>query len=293
MRTVTFKRILEGVARRMGVDPAGVSFTTELVGFIAEAADDRLRRIWESEFWPELMRVEERPLRIDWAVTETYGDGDEVYAEDSGGEGSYYVSQAAGNVGNDPTSDDGSWWTVVGDDFDRYLPLELDGYTDMGEVEFANEVDPRSAATENTPRRIEFWLSENGLQLPDDAPARVWVRFRLRPPKLTGTVWSATTTYAEGDRVYLASTGQCYVALGASTNVSPDGNTTEWERQNIPEFLEELLKLGAAVDMLTGEGQMEKALAMDTKFDLLLLDTKDKVLGAQGQATTVKWEGYW
>ena len=291
MRPVTFKRILEGVARRLGVDPAGVSFTTELAGFIGEFADDRVRRIWEAEFWPECMRVEERPLRPDWDTTETYGDGDEVIGSDD----VYYVSQAGSNTANDPTTDDGTWWVAVGDDddFDRSMALDLTGYTEMGTVELASAIDPRSGSDDSLPNRLAFWLGENGVQFGDDVPARVFMRFRLPAPKLTGIAWSATTTYATGDRVYLGSTGECYVALGASTNVSPDGNAGEWDKQEIPAFMEELLKLGTAVDMLSSEGQVEKALALDSKFGLLLVEAREKALEQQGQSFRAEFKGYW
>jgi hypothetical protein len=289
MRTVTFKRILEGVARRMGVDPVGVSFTAELAGHIGEFASDRIKRLFECQFWPETMRVEERPLRAEWDVAVTYGDGDEVIGSDD----IYYVSQAGSNVANDPTTDDGTWWVAVGDSFDRVMALDLDGFSVMGQIEYASTVDPRSAAGESLPNIIGFWLGENGVQFGDDVPARVWMRFQVAPPKLTGVAWSATTTYSEGDRVYLGSTGQCYVALGASTNVSPDGNTTEWALQEIPALFEEVLKVGTVVDMLSADGQMEKALAMDSKFSQLLLELQEKTFDMQGLAHGIEFRGNW
>jgi hypothetical protein len=289
MRTIAFRKILEGVARRIGVDPAGNSYTTELAGFIGDFANDRIGRIWTSEFWPELMRVEERPLRADWDVTATYADGDEVIGSDD----KYYVSQAGANAANDPTTDDGTWWLAVDSGFDRSMALDLDGYSAMGEVELVSKVDPRSASRDVLPQRLGFWLGENGLQFESDVPARVWVRFRLRPARVTGVAWSATTTYAAGDVVYLGSTGECYVALGASTNVSPDGATDTWEKQDVPAFMEELLKTGTASDLLLSEGQMTKAREMDQLFQQLLVEAQDKQLVQQGQGFRVEWRGNW
>jgi len=289
MKSVSFKKILEGVARRIGVDPAGVSFTTELVGFIGDFAQDRLSRIWTSEFWPELMVVEERPLRPDWVAGSTYADGDEVIGTDD----VYYVSQAGANTGNDPVSDDGTWWLEVGAGFDRSMALDLLGYTPMGEVELASRVDPRSASLNVLPQQVAFWMGQNGLQFASDVPARFWVRFRLRPPQVSGVAWDASRTYAAGDVVYLASTGSCYVAAGASTNVSPAGSTTDWTLQEIPAFLEELLKVGTAVDMLFSEGQYAKGRELDRTFDQLLVDTQDKQIAQQGQSARVQWNGGW
>jgi hypothetical protein len=291
MRTVTFKRILEGVARRMGIDPVGVSFTTELAGHIGEFANDRIKRLYECQFWPEMMRIEQRPLRADWDVTAMYGLGDQVIGSDD----IYYVSEAESNVANDPTTDDGTWWVMVGDgdEFDRVMALDLDGYSVMGQIEYASTVDPRSASSDSLPNKIGFWLGENGVQFGDDVPARVWMRFQIPPPKLTGIAWSATTTYAAGDQVYLGSTGQCYVALGASTHVSPDGNPAEWELQEIPALFEEVLKVGTVVDMLSADGQMEKALAMDSRFSQLLLELQEKTFDMQDQQHGVEFRGYW
>ena len=56
MRTLTFSAVLNGVAQLTGLDRDNLS--TSEFRRIRDLADGRLGLAWESEYWPELLRVE-------------------------------------------------------------------------------------------------------------------------------------------------------------------------------------------------------------------------------------------
>ena len=56
MRTLTFSAVLNGVAQLTGIDRDNLS--TSEFRRIRDLADGRLGLAWESEYWPELLRVE-------------------------------------------------------------------------------------------------------------------------------------------------------------------------------------------------------------------------------------------
>ncbi len=61
MRTVTFKSVLEAVARRAGLDPATWSSGDQ--ANVLEFINAWIKKGWEWEFWPELTPLEQRAYR--------------------------------------------------------------------------------------------------------------------------------------------------------------------------------------------------------------------------------------
>jgi hypothetical protein len=70
MRTVTFKSVLEFVARRAGLDPTtwGANTANDVVTFI----NNWTKTAWEWEFWPELTPCEQRAYRDAYDPTKAY-----------------------------------------------------------------------------------------------------------------------------------------------------------------------------------------------------------------------------
>lgn len=63
--------------------------------------DQALHQVWYSEFWPDLMLVEERLLRDLYSAATAYAKGDEVYFPATQ---KYYQSLRDANTGNDPAT---------------------------------------------------------------------------------------------------------------------------------------------------------------------------------------------
>lgn len=70
MRTVTFKSVLEAVARRAGVDPALWDDVTQ--ANVAEFINSWAKKAWEWDFWPEWSPIEQRAYRDAYVSTTAY-----------------------------------------------------------------------------------------------------------------------------------------------------------------------------------------------------------------------------
>jgi len=117
MQTVTFKRVLEGVSHRMGLDPDNL-LDVEKASF-AEFIESRVRQGWEYYPWPETMKVEQRQFRPDYASGTTYTnaaadvDSSQVYWPQ---EDKYYqaLKSTSGNAPTDSDGDVNSQWAQLG-----------------------------------------------------------------------------------------------------------------------------------------------------------------------------------
>jgi len=59
MKTCTFKSVLFGVARRLGVDPSK-NLLADQAETLTEYINSRVKEAWEHQDWPALCRIEER-----------------------------------------------------------------------------------------------------------------------------------------------------------------------------------------------------------------------------------------
>lgn len=257
MRTVTFKSALHSVARMMGLDPAK-DLTTELANAYAMFMTLRVREAHEHDFWNDLMLVEQRAYRQSWDVATEYEEGDEVFNE----EDELYYTAVATSTGEQPDLDtDGTYWEEL-TEYNRYIPFTppagTTGLHTIGHVEYVSKYDPR---LRDDPYTVPHWISPDGVQVYSTAPAWPFVRFRPPAPRFTATPWDSATTYAIGDLVYYAATGECYKALEANTNQVPT-TTEEWEKVDFAAVYEMFVVLAAYADALKDDGQLEKAEAV-------------------------------
>jgi len=271
MRTVTFQSVLWGVATRRGLDPS-VNLLTDAAAALTEYINEDLRLRWEKYEWPELCRLEERYFRADWAVGTAYAVGDEVW---DGTMEEYYVCVKAG-TGHAVT--DGEYWEAL-TEFDRYVGWEQAGETALGDVMGVWEENPLTASA---PGRLKFLLDADGVHV-SASTSTVWIRHRLRPSVFTSTVWSASTTYAVGDLVYVAAAGECYVSIQGGSNKSPSSNADYWTKVNFPYVLAPAVKLGAYAASLDEDGQSDKAKVMRGLADDRMMDEFDKLSAQQEQ----------
>ena len=268
MRTVTFKSVLHGVASALGLDPA-TNFTSAQAEGLTRYINKHLRRAWEIYPWPELSRSEQRFFRDAYSAATTYALGAEVY-----GNGGYYQSLQAANTNHALTET--AWWTPL-TDLDRSVPLEQAGKTVMGEVFNVFTGNPAK-----TGQSIPFRIVDDAVTI-DLGLVSVWVEYRIRPSEMSATTHSTLTTYAAGDRVYLAATGQTYLALATNTNQVPNVAPTFWAVEPFPYVLAPHVTHAAYADALREDGQHDKARIERSEAESLLDDEMDKINQQQRQ----------
>jgi hypothetical protein len=268
MRTVTFKSVLHGVASALGLDPA-TNFTSAQAEGLTRYINKHLRRAWEIYPWPELSRSEQRFFRDAYSAATTYALGAEVY-----GNGGYYQSLQAANTNHALTET--AWWTPL-TDLDRSVPLEQAGKTVMGEVFNVFTGNPAK-----TGQSIPFRIVDDAVTI-DLGLVSVWVEYRIRPSEMSATTHSTLTTYAAGDRVYLAATGQTYRALATNTNQVPNVAPTFWAVEPFPYVLAPHVTHAAYADALREDGQHDKARIERSEAESLLDDEMDKINQQQRQ----------
>lgn len=165
--------------------------------------------------------------------------------------------------------------------FERYVSLDQTGLTPIGEVHRVSRSNPRT--NPRFPGVVTFTMDDKGILPAPLAGSLVWVEFRLRPPLFTSTAWSGGTAYVAGDVVYVAATGECYVALQAGTNQAPATQPAYWRKQNFPFVLAEFVKWAAYADLLRTQGQNEKGNEAEAKAFNQLSQASDVALASQGQ----------
>jgi hypothetical protein len=117
----------------------------------------------------------------------------------------------------------------------------------------------------------------------------VWVKYRLPRPRLTGTVWDSSTSYAIDAQCYyeVSDAGQFYRSL-QSVNIgqNPTTSPTYWAQLDIPLIFQGYLVRATYADWLRGEGQHEQALIEEGSAEQMLAHEADRLFRQQGQVTT-------
>lgn len=104
MRTVTFKSVLHGSARLLGMNPARLGDIA--AAQLAEYINQYVRFGHQWEWWPEWTLTEQRYYRAAWASGTTYGAPTATATEEIFyfPAGKYYQSLVAANTGNAPAT---------------------------------------------------------------------------------------------------------------------------------------------------------------------------------------------
>ena len=284
MRTVTFKSVLWGAARLHGLDPTTPDLDEVQAASITEYINSRIQRAWERAFWPELMTTEERQYRADWAVGTAYLATQEVLGSDD-----KYYRAVIDNTGNDPTTDDGTNWAVPAD-FDKYIAYAQAGEAVIDAVQRITKANPRVS---QFPGELRFDISDNGFQLGAEAPAKVWVRWRARAPAFDSTPWSTATDYLAGELAYVATTGEVYVAVIATTGNEPSADDgTYWTKVDFPYWLALYTKRSVFADLLVENGQRGESIAQGAIAEQLLQDQELVQFDQQDQPEATRFSAY-
>lgn len=272
LRTVPWKTVYERAVNLCGLVPAQV--TVQDFAYLQEAIDQRTQSAWEHHWWPELMRVQERFYRDAFDAGTTYATGAEVYWPDTD---SYYRRLSAGNTV--PPSDPLTWELLA--ELDAYILLEQAGRDAIGEVRQVTRRNPRLELDAGV---IPFELSENGVQLVDEAPKSVYVDFRVPPERYLGADFDVTVIYAGGERVYSPERGDFFdlIAAGLGSTIDLD-DPAEATRVAYPRIFESFVSRAVYADWLANEGQVDKARG-ELERAMAFLDREvDKLAGQQRQ----------
>jgi len=126
---------------------------------------------------------------------------------------------------------------------DLYIDKETAAQTEIGEV---FEVFQDNPATHASPREIGFWLDGSKIRLPSDCPDTVYVRFRTVPTEISATTATALA-------------------------------------QTVPQFLADYIKFELTADLLTEDGQLDKAEVLRQRGETYLVNEMDKIVFQQRQ----------
>jgi hypothetical protein len=135
----------------------------------------------------------------------------------------------------------------TGVDEDIYIDLAQASETEIGDVFSVYQDNPHTHAA---PREINFSLDLDKIRLPSDCPDTIYVKFRL-PPTVISTVLATALA------------------------------------QIVPQILADYLKFSLTGDLLTEDGQLDKAQVMYGRAELSLVKETEKFTFQQKQ--TRRW----
>jgi hypothetical protein len=177
----------------------------------------------------------------------------------------------------------------------NYVALNQSGQNEIETVFEVWDKNPKTAA-DGTP--VDYFLSENGIQL-DTTLTAVWVHYRKQHPRLTGNLYSKATgtNYAVGEQAYDNNLGNFYTALEAitgdgSTDNSPNAQPSKWSLVELPDVLRNFLIRGTYADYLRHDGQMDKSHPAERDAQAALDQEVNQLETIQGQDVRYKVTGY-
>lgn len=295
MKTLPFGTIYQGIMGLRGLDVGTANLTNSQRVQIADLVNERLEEGWTAAWWLEAMVVERRQYRASWAVGTTYGLGEEVYYDPSGGAGTgeaYYVSLQAGNVGHTPGDAlSATWWEEVGDGFVRSIAMDQ-----AWEANVIGDVDVQECLYDRDPRVYPGTVPMSDIEVlggdiivrTETAPARPWLRYRMLAPLMSLQEWDGSVDYEKGEACYVSSDRKCYRALADNANVTPGTNSAVWVEEGFPKFLSIYIKHAVCADLMQeDEGRYkERARAQE----VLEAEIDRRVIGT-GSASRVVYRG--
>ena len=133
--------------------------------------------------------------------------------------------------------------TQTGVDEDIYIDLAQASETEIGDMFSVFQDNPHTHAA---PREIAFSLDLDKIRLPSDCPDTIYVKFRLTPTVISTVLATALA-------------------------------------QTVPQILADYLKFSLTGDLLTEDGQLDKAQVMYGRAELSLVKETEKFTYQQGQ----------
>jgi hypothetical protein len=278
MRTVTYQSVLKGIAALMGLDTETADLSPKKARTYNEFINGRVLEGWGWDFWPDVIKCEQRAYRDEYDATVTYAIDDEVYYD-----GGYYTCIQAG-TGQSPDTETAYWEVTT--NLDKYIAYEQPGETVIETVNTVSASNPR--INQAYPGFYGFEPSDNGIQVSDLAGALVWLVFRTPAPEFTSDTWSNTTAYIVGNSVYYPTTGECYRCVQNHTGTTPGSDEDYWVKINFPAFLAPFVKAAGYADALRKDGQQDKAAVEEDRAYDVLGQIHDRIFAQQGQVKRVQ-----
>jgi hypothetical protein len=151
------------------------------------------------------------------------------------------------------------WSTVTEErtlDVNNRIDYDQAGENRIAEVFAVYNDDPQSSTGAYT---ISYTLDGDGILFGGaNIPTTAYVYYRKDCPDYRGDAYSGATAYVAGDQVYYSTTGDFYVAIASTTGNAPT-DATKWTRLTIPWDLFEYATFASAADLLTANGQNDRA----------------------------------
>lgn len=264
MRTVTFKSVLHGVARRMGHDPE-TDFLSNQAATYTEYINSRVREAYDYHDWSETIIIEQ--LAADYDATVAYEAGDVVWDPDT----EQYYKAVDATPGDDLA--DTNYWEPTAQ-FTKGV---------IGRIIGAYSEDPTSVLRA---KRLAWELGNGAVRVKNSA--ETWLEYQEREPVFTSKEWDNTTSYAIDDLVYSATTGECYQALQTNSGTAVTDSAV-WDKVDMPYMISEFVKLAAYADALREEGENTRlAERTDERAANVLADAMDRETVKAGQMPTFR-----
>lgn len=231
-----------------------------------------------SAYWAECA---ESYSGSDWADGTAYAVGDVVRSYD---DGLYYSCHTAHTASSSIDASKFGQLTV----FQSYVSYTQTGFTELGAVRGMYWDDPHLVGFDRA-RRIDWHLTNNGPQTLNEAPARPWVAYRLRPYEYIGSDFSASATYASGITVYYSSATAGYEgdfwtsSASTSAGEDPEDTPAKWTKVEFPKWLREAVAQAAYADWLRGDEANQIASIEDTPAAEFLAHEVNQLTCQQGQ----------
>lgn len=199
---------------------------------------ERLNEAWRWGAWPKWSPVERIDPVAEWDAVTAYADQAKVWYSPTG---QYYQATAAVSAGTEPPA---APWT----------PISAPATYDIDTVFDVYLADPRDNPRA---RRVQHVSGAWGVAMPRQASSSpVWVHYRVSPPVIADSPWTAAAGYTKGAVVLHAD--DSWMAESATATTDVPGVSPLWVKQVFPTALADALTHLVAGDLLIAAGQMEQ-----------------------------------
>jgi hypothetical protein len=264
MTTIVFKKVVDRIFRRCGLDPTDSDVNGATFRSLVEHINDRLYSAWFSWEWRFIEFLEQRAWRQVWNVSFSYDNGTEVFFPTDGTTPDGYY-QAIQNVPGSTAITNTAYWKNIDPLQDIYLEYAQPFENVIGQVVELYDTDPR---TNHHARLLDFQPSTKGIDVSyrncPGIPKQVWVKYKPPPPEFTAVPY-VVKTYSIGDKVFQPSDGQCYLKAfppistpPGPTPPTPPPPSIEWQLIEFPERFSRFVTAGAYADLIR---DMEKGVS--------------------------------
>jgi hypothetical protein len=253
LRTIDFSSVFFEALQLAGLDRYFIS--DETFGQARDIINQRLRMAWESQQWPELIKIVKLTITLDANNAQSVA-----------------VPADAGEIfdcyNNDPRVTS------------KALTIPFDLYYENGSNKLLFNIEPVSD---------------------------IWVRYRIRKPDITGSLYDSTVVYYKGSQIYFDSgsgsgtytpisgrphVGNFYTCVAQSNTVAgqnPISHPALWQKVDIPYVFGNYLSRAFVADNLRSELQFEAAQLAENDATLAMDLEVDKLLRQQGQMPKLRF----